>query len=86
MMEVVAVIAIVLAVVAITVVVYDFNQRKHEIGDYYKAKTELEISMKALSETNNKAVENAVKTAEQIELINLKLSGLVSNSNSNKRV
>lgn len=79
------VLALILSVVAITVIVYDFVQRKRELGLYNEQKELLESTMKALSDTHNRVVEKQVLVLDRIETLELKVSGL-QNATPNRRL
>lgn len=78
--------ALLFSVIAITVVVYDFRARNKVMDELMKTMGQLGDSSDALSKTHNAFVQTQISQAERLELLELKLSGLVAANTPNRRI
>lgn len=78
--------ALIFSVIAITVIAYDFRARTKIMDELLKTTAELESSSRVLGETHNAFVKVQQTQAERLELLELKLSGLVAANTSNRRI
>jgi hypothetical protein len=79
-------VALIIAVVSMTIVIYDFVLRKSLIGRLEDKEAEVAASMKVLGELHNTSVKALQDLSDRIETVEMRVSAFQSGMTSTRRL